>query len=103
MMIRESIAHELPEPQFQQRGGAFATVISRDWLTKQVLAGLNLNKRQATIIEHIKVSLRITNSEYQHITGATPKTASRDLDELVGKGRETKKQQPEVSPFKKRT
>ena len=35
---------------------------------------------------HVRASARIGNSEYQLLTGATEKTASRDLDDLVSKG-----------------
>jgi hypothetical protein len=46
MMIRESVEHALPEPDFQQRGGEFVVTVWRDWLTEQVLAAANLNDRQ---------------------------------------------------------
>ncbi len=35
---------------------------------------------------HVKVTLRITNSDCQRLTDATRKTAARDLDDLVKKG-----------------
>jgi ATP-dependent DNA helicase RecG len=86
MMIRESIAHELPEPQFQQRGGEFATVIGRDWLTEQVLAGLGLNDRQYKAVMIAKEGGRLDNMEYQKLFNVSKPTASRDLDELTEKG-----------------
>ena len=46
MMIRESAAHGLPEPQFEQRPGEFVIKLWRDWLTDRVLAELQLNDRQ---------------------------------------------------------
>lgn len=51
MMIRESLAHALPE-----------------------------------IVTHVKATGRISNQEYQQITGAGKKTASRDLADMVAKG-----------------
>ena len=54
MMIRETAAHALPEPDFDQRGSEFATVIWRDWLTEQTIARLDLNERQRTAIIHVK-------------------------------------------------
>ena len=38
MMIRESLAHDLPEPSFAQRGGEFTVALWRDWLTDRVMA-----------------------------------------------------------------
>jgi ATP-dependent DNA helicase RecG len=76
----------LPEPQFEQRGGSFVTTLWRDWLTSEVLAGYNLNERQMKAVTHIKVTGRITNSEYQELAGIIRKTAARDLDDLVEKG-----------------
>lgn len=86
MMIRESLAHALPEPDFTQRGGEFTITLWRDWLTDKVLAGSNLNERQLKAIACLKSKSRITNFEYQQITGAARKTAARDLGRLVEKG-----------------
>lgn len=86
MMIRECIAHELPEPDFVQRGGEFTTVIWRDWLTDQVLAGYGLNARQLKAVAYLKVNGSIASSGYQQLTGVTPKTAARDLSGLVENG-----------------
>jgi hypothetical protein len=86
MMIRESVQHALPEPDFEQRAGEFVTTVWRDWLTESVLAAANLNERQRRAIGHIKAASRITSKEYQELTGATPRTTTRDLDALVGKG-----------------
>ncbi len=75
----------LPEPQFEQRGGSFVTTLWRDWLTPEVLAAYNLNDRQLQAVAYIKRAGRITNSEYQELTGVIRKTAARDLDDLVEK------------------
>ncbi len=85
MMIRESLAHALPEPDFAQRGGEFTIALWRDWLTPQVLAGYNLNERQIRAIAVVKVQGKITNREYREQTGVVIRTASRDLEELVKK------------------
>jgi len=76
----------LPEPEFRSEGERFVTVIRRDWLTEKVLADLDLNARQQEAVAYVKRNGRIANSEYQQLTGATRKTATRDLDELVTKG-----------------
>ena len=86
MMIRESLAHNLPEPDFAQRGGEFTTAIWRDWLTAEVIAKLNLNDRQMQAIEYLKVKREISNREYQELTGATSQTALRDLRDLMSLG-----------------
>ena len=82
MMIRECRAHALPEPDFVQRAGEIVTTVWRDWLTEKVLAGLKLNERQRRAIIFVKANRQITNGQYQKLTGATKKTASRDLEEL---------------------
>ena len=76
----------LPEPEFRQDGGTFVQPLWRDWLTPKALASLGLSERQKKAIDFVRASARIGNSEYQRLTGATEKTASRDLDDLVSKG-----------------
>lgn len=85
-MIELCLETGLPEPTFEQRGGFFVTTLWRDWLTVKVLAALALNKRQLKAIALIRQSQRITNSEYQTITGVSRPTAKRDLEGLVKKG-----------------
>ena len=75
----------LPEPQFEQRDGFFVVTFWRDWLTSEVIAKLGLNDRQLQAVAHVKKTGRIANSEYQQLTGASRKTAARDLDDLVVK------------------
>jgi len=82
MMIRESIAHGLPEPQFEQRASEFVTTVWRDWLTAEVLAASRLNDRQRKAVSFLKVHRRITNADYQELTGASESTALRDLNAL---------------------
>lgn len=86
MMIRQCAEHALPEPDFEQRGGEFVATVWRDWLTEAVLAASQLNDRQRIAIGRIKVTRRLSNQEYQELTGATARTAARDLADLVQKG-----------------
>ncbi|HIJ80468.1 MAG TPA: DUF4062 domain-containing protein [Desulfuromonadales bacterium] len=86
MMIRESLDHDLPEPDFIMRGGEFTTTVWRDWLTPEVLAGYNLNERQLKAIDYLKIYQTITNTNFQTEFSASKRTASRDLDELMEKG-----------------
>jgi len=86
MMIRESLAHALPEPDFVQQAGELVTTVWRDWLTEQRLAACSLTERQRAAIAHLKKTGSITSSDYQKLTGAPPRSTTRDLEDLVKKG-----------------
>ncbi len=86
MMIRESLAHALPEPDFAQRGGEFTIAVWRDWLTDEVIQSLGTNDRQILCLKVLKVEQQITTMEYQSLAGCSRRTAARDLDELLAKG-----------------
>lgn len=77
---------DLPEPDFQQSGDEFVVTLWRDWLTEDVLAGVELNARQRAALEWIKRNGKITNAEYRRLTGASDRSASRDLGELTAAG-----------------
>jgi len=76
----------LPAPEFELRGGSFVLTLWRDWLTDEVMAGLNLNERQLLAVRAIKSKGQVTNAAYQELTGASRPTAIRDLDVLVRSG-----------------
>jgi ATP-dependent DNA helicase RecG len=76
----------LPEPEFRQDGGMFVQTLWRDWLTAEVLDGMNLNARQRKALAVIRTERRLTNARYQALTGTSRPTAKRDLEELVSKG-----------------
>lgn len=76
----------LPEPSFELRSGSFVLTLWRDWLTAEVLDGLELNERQRRGIAYLKTHRRISNPEYQKLTAAIKKTATRDLQDLKEKG-----------------
>jgi len=86
MMIHESLSHDLPEPDFVQRGGEFTTTAWRDWLTPDRLTRLNLNERQMKAVVYLKIHQMVTNTIYQSEFAASKRTASRDLDELIASG-----------------
>jgi predicted HTH transcriptional regulator len=86
MMIRECSEGGLPEPEFEQRGAEFVVTLWRDWLTETVIAKLGLNQRQKKVAVHLREVGRITNADYQRVTGATRKTSMRDLADLVNRG-----------------
>ena len=85
MMIRESAAHALPEPDFGQRAGEFGNVLRRDWLTEKILSGLRLNERQVKVVEFLRLRQSFSNRDYRQLTGANDRTALRDLAELMEK------------------
>ena len=70
MMIRESLAHALPEPDFTQRGGEFTITLWRDWLTAELMIQLDLNDRQRLALAYLKIHGKITNAEYQQAASA---------------------------------
>jgi len=86
MMIRECLAHALPEPDFAQRGGEFTIALWRDWLTDEIVATLGLNDRQKLAIGYLKAQGKISNTEYQQVANSIKKTATRDLNDLKEKG-----------------
>ncbi len=86
MMIRECLAHNLPEPEFAQRGGEFTIALWRDWITNEVLKGYKLNKRQKRAIDYLKSNREITNRDYKGLTGCTGRTALRDMQDLMAFG-----------------
>ena len=47
---------------------------------------MGLNERQRKAVDFVKANGRISNIEYQQLTGANKKMASRDLDGLVDVG-----------------
>ena len=76
----------LPEPDFEQRGPHFVVTLWRDWLTDEIMASLGLSDRQLQAVRFVKSNGRITSGEYQEQIGAEPRTATRDLADLVEKG-----------------
>ena len=85
-MIADCRKVGLPEPDFEQRGPHFVVTLWRNWLTEKVLSGLGLNERQIKAIMYIKVNGRITNKEYQQLTGVTDRTVLREFKDLLDKG-----------------
>ena len=86
MMIALCREADLPEPDFEQRGGSFVVTLWRDWLTDKVMAELALNDRQRQVIKHAKVTGRIDNTQYRDITGVSGRTALRELRQLTQLG-----------------
>jgi ATP-dependent DNA helicase RecG len=83
MMIRETTAHALPEPDFEPSPGEFLVVLWKDWLTPALFDRLGLNERQRTAMAILRAKRQVTNAGYQKATGAARATVKRDLEELV--------------------
>jgi len=76
----------LPEPDFEQRSGSFVITLWRDWLTGEVVSGLDLNDRQRETIILLKTRSTINNTQYQRKFSVAKRTASLDLNGLVAAG-----------------
>ncbi|HEV2853823.1 MAG TPA: lipid A-modifier LpxR family protein [Thermoanaerobaculia bacterium] len=55
-------------------------------MTEPFLATLVLSERQHHALLHLKAAGRLTNTDYQRVTGTTKKTATRDLENLIARG-----------------
>ncbi|RLB91918.1 MAG: transcriptional regulator, partial [Deltaproteobacteria bacterium] len=84
-MIERCREAGLPEPDFEQRAGQFVVTLWRDWLTDKMIKELDLNERQKRAISYVRQEGRISNTEYQTLTGVAKRTAHRDLADLVEK------------------
>lgn len=76
----------LPEPDFKEEMGGFSVVFYKDIYTEEHLRKLGLNERQIKAVMYVKERGRITNKEYQEITGIKKRQASEDLRILIEKG-----------------
>jgi predicted HTH transcriptional regulator len=76
----------LPEPEFFQDGDQFTVRIWRDWLNSKFLASYNLNSRQVALLQHLRTTTEIGNTDYQSFASVAKRTAHRDLTELLELG-----------------
>lgn len=74
---------ELPSPDIKEEFGGFTVTIFKDVLSEEQLRKLGLNERQIKAVIYVKNSGKITNKEFQELTGASERTATRDLSQLV--------------------
>jgi ATP-dependent DNA helicase RecG len=85
-MLRACGEAGLPEPEWEERAGAFWLTFRRDILTEDYLRTLGLSERQVGAMLHVKTSGRITNAAYQRLLQVSKRTASDDLAELERRG-----------------
>lgn len=84
-MLKQCKAKGLPEPDFVSvRNLEFKTILARDIYTEEALNRLGLNERQLKAVKYVKEKGKITNKEYQELTGVSKPTATRELSKLVG-------------------
>ena len=74
----------LPEPVFEEYQG-FRVIFRKDIYTEEYLRSLGLNERQVNAVIYVKEKGKITNKEYQDLTGISKPMATIDLKELSDK------------------
>ena len=75
----------LPEPEFKEEMGGFSVYFRKDIYTEEYLRELGLNERQIKAVMYVKKRGKITNREYQELTGVKKRQATIDLKELEEK------------------
>jgi len=76
----------LPEPEFKEEMGGFSVYFRKDIYTEEYLRELGLNERQIKAVMYVKKRGKITNKEYQELTGVSRQMATIDLTQLVKNG-----------------
>jgi ATP-dependent DNA helicase RecG len=75
----------LPEPEFKEEFGGFAVYFYKDIYTEENLRKIGLNERQIQAVMYVKERGKITNTEYQKLTGVSRQMTTIDLTGLVEK------------------
>ncbi|SHH23785.1 ATP-binding protein [Thermosipho atlanticus] len=76
----------LPVPEFKEEMGGFSVYFRKDIYTEEYLKELGLNERQIKAVMYVKEKGRITNREYQKLTGISRQMVTIDLKQLVENG-----------------
>jgi ATP-dependent DNA helicase RecG len=76
---------DIPEPHFEEYQSGFLVEFKKDIYTEEYLRKLGLNERQINAAFYVKKRGRITNKEYQELTGVSKPTATTDLRYIVQK------------------
>ena len=85
-MIRSCTGCDLPEPQFTFEYGGIKVAFRKDPYAAEKLQTLGLNDRQVQAMVHLKAAGSLHNKLFQEITGASKRTASRDMEDLLKRG-----------------
>lgn len=75
----------LPEPEFKEEFGGFAVYFYKDIYTEEKLREMGLKERQIKAVMYVKEKGKITNREYQALTGIKERLATMELNDLVNK------------------
>jgi len=73
----------LPEPEYKEEQGGFSVWFYKDIYTEDNLRKIGLNERQIKAMIYVKEKGRITNKDYQKLTGISKPTATRELKDLI--------------------
>ncbi len=76
---------ELPEPEFGINATSIFVRIRKDILTEEYLKEIGLNERQIKAVMYVKKEGKITNKEYQNVTGIKERLTTIELNYLVEK------------------
>ncbi|MDK2946718.1 MAG: ATP-dependent helicase RecG [Geotoga sp.] len=85
-MVEFCKEQKLPEPEFKEFGDGFSVIFYKDIYNEEYLRKLGLNDRQIKAVLYVKEKGKITNKEYQEITGCSKPTATRELSNIVKAG-----------------
>ena len=75
----------IPAPHFEEYQSGFLVEFSKNIYTEEYLRKLGLNERQINAVAYVKEKGKITNKEYQELTGVSRQMATIDLSEIVKK------------------
>ncbi len=84
-IVENCLKQGLPEPDFMEESGVMKVVFYKDVWTEENLRRLDLNERQIKAVMYVKEKEKITNKEYQAITGVKERSATIELNDLVSK------------------
>jgi len=82
-IIEQCKKHNLPKPDFQNKGKDFWVIFKKDIFNKESLEKLKLNERQITAVLFVKEKGEISNKDYQEICKVSKGTATKELRELI--------------------
>ena len=87
LRIREDMDKwNLPCPEFEEKQGWFVIRFRNPYVEKiPEIDDTVLNDRQKKCVEYLKIKLEITTKGYMELTGASLRTAKRDLLDLKNK------------------
>ena len=75
----------IPIPHFEEYQSDFFVEFRKNIYTEEYLRKLGLNGRQINAVAYVKEKGKITNKEYQELTGVSRQMATINLSEMVKK------------------